>query len=298
MPNAIPQKNGSFPSTSNKIFSRTSSIFVSQRKAREAKEKAVQQQQIADHISSGTNIYPPIPEHPTIPDPPTPASDDTSRSDHSRLPSDTSIPPTLIPARTSSKSSKRAHRHSHSAHNLDLGNLRRSISLRSVSSPQKHSRAPSNTSTLALSVSHENSAPSLQSQSSRPHLHIPAFTKRQKSTDALSSLGSETNSPLEPTRSNTSGMPAVQYRSGQPTGRPPGASISSVNTSYSQSSNGLGSTMQIPPPVAGSQTPQMVYQHIMDTASKRISTLDYLRKAYVRPFLISGPTLLHELELT
>jgi hypothetical protein len=311
MPNAISQKNGSFPlsSSSNKIFSRTSSIFVSNRKTREAKEKAAQveaqaqaQAQTGHHISSssstkttavGVSISPPIAEHsPRTPDPPIPGpADDTSKSPPESRSSDTSLPPTLIPTRTSSKSSKRTHRHSHSTHNIDLGNLRRSISLRSVSSPHnKHNREPSNTSTLALSISHENSPPpSLHSQSSsKPLVYIPAFAKRQKSADALSSLGGgfETYSPLDAARSNPAAkmMPmsaAYTKPSGVSTGRPVGASISSVNTSYSQSSNGLGSTMQVPPPVAGSQTPQMVYQHIMDTASKRISTLDYLRKAYV-----------------
>lgn len=38
----------------------------------------------------------------------------------------------------------------------------------------------------------------------------------------------------------------------------------------------------------------ITYQHIQETASKRISTLDYLRKAYV-PFLIFGISLLTSL---
>ncbi len=39
----------------------------------------------------------------------------------------------------------------------------------------------------------------------------------------------------------------------------------------------------LPPPpasIAGGQTPNVLYQHIHDMASKRISTLDYFRKAY------------------
>jgi hypothetical protein len=93
--------------------------------------------------------------------------------------------------------------------------------------------------------------------------------------DALSSLSttSET-STLQEVRSNMSSVST--FRAGQvTTGRPPAQSISSTGPS-----GGIGN-MQMPPPQAGSQTPQMVYQHIMDTASKRISTLDYLRKAYV-----------------
>jgi hypothetical protein len=38
-----------------------------------------------------------------------------------------------------------------------------------------------------------------------------------------------------------------------------------------------------PPVVTGNQNPNAIYQHIHDMASKRISTLDYMRKASVHP---------------
>ena len=46
-------------------------------------------------------------------------------------------------------------------------------------------------------------------------------------------------------------------------------------------SNGAGAGAGPPAPIvaSGSQTPQAIYQHIHEMASKRMSTLDYLRKA-------------------
>jgi hypothetical protein len=42
-----------------------------------------------------------------------------------------------------------------------------------------------------------------------------------------------------------------------------------------------------PPVVMGTQNPNAIYQHIHDMASKRISTLDYIRKAFVYPSWLS-----------
>ncbi|KAI4280077.1 MAG: hypothetical protein L6R35_005978 [Caloplaca aegaea] len=52
------------------------------------------------------------------------------------------------------------------------------------------------------------------------------------------------------------------------------ASTSQSNSAFGQG----GSSIPLPPP-GTSHNPHTVYQHIQDTASKRISTLDYLRKA-------------------
>ncbi|KAE9962943.1 hypothetical protein BLS_009865 [Venturia inaequalis] len=50
---------------------------------------------------------------------------------------------------------------------------------------------------------------------------------------------------------------------------------------YSSTSSGTTVPQQPVPNLGpGTQNPNIVYQHILDTASKRISTLDYLRKAH------------------
>jgi hypothetical protein len=47
-----------------------------------------------------------------------------------------------------------------------------------------------------------------------------------------------------------------------------------------------------PPVVIGNQNPNAIYQHIHDMASKRISTLDYMRKASVHPLWLSRAKLI------
>ncbi|KAH0552961.1 hypothetical protein GP486_006840 [Trichoglossum hirsutum] len=59
-------------------------------------------------------------------------------------------------------------------------------------------------------------------------------------------------------------------------GKPPGTSHS--NTGFSAS--GAGPTVPIVSTANGLASPHVVYQHIHEMASKRISTLDYLRKAH------------------
>ena len=62
-------------------------------------------------------------------------------------------------------------------------------------------------------------------------------------------------------------------------GRPPSTSHSSVG--FGQGGNGTLPVPSLPPaPLGTSQNPSTTYQQIHDVASKRISTLDYLRKAH------------------
>lgn len=192
-----------------------------------------------------------------------------------------SPPPIAIPTRTSSKASKRSssrHRYSQSISNtVDLSSLRRSVSLRSVSSPQGRHYRQASTATLAASNSNDN----LSHHYSK--LSIPKFGRRNKSNENfnegefLSDIESEKRDMLNST------MTAVQYRN-TPAGRPPTSHSTMSSLNYSSTSN--GTTVPLPPAPnlgPGTQNPNVVYQHILDTASKRISTLDYLRKAYVHP---------------
>lgn len=62
-------------------------------------------------------------------------------------------------------------------------------------------------------------------------------------------------------------------------------------TNMSLANGSLGPAAQIGPS-GGANNPQSVYQHILDTASKRIQTLDYLRKTcYFLPSLRSATKL-------
>jgi hypothetical protein len=122
---------------------------------------------------------------------------------------------------------------------------------------------------------------------SRPNnvLTLPAFVvDRQSSADALNharapSHSSKGSTSLDPSRQPASAnMTSVQYRN-PPSARPPPTAQPNMSL-YTQSNGSLGAPAPISSTSApGSQNPQAVYQHILDTSSKRISTLDYLRKS-------------------
>lgn len=62
---------------------------------------------------------------------------------------------------------------------------------------------------------------------------------------------------------------------------------SSSHNAGLQGVGGTGGGASLAPPssssVGGAQSPAMIYQHIHDMATKRISTLEYLRRALVAP---------------
>lgn len=201
-------------------------------------------------------------------------------------PDSTSPPPIAIPARTSSKASKRSssrHRYSQSISNtVDLTSLRRSVSLRSVSSPQGRHYRQASTATLAASISNDNLSSHYISHYTK--LSIPKFGRRIKSSENFKEGESASEIESEKRDMLNSTMTTVQYRNAPP-GRPPTSHSTSYSTmsSQNQSSNGTAASQPTIPNLGpGTQNPSIIYQHILDTASKRISTLDYLRKAYVR----------------
>lgn len=88
----------------------------------------------------------------------------------------------------------------------------------------------------------------------------------------LISRASTASSILHPSAHQSSGSVVMTAASQPNLGFGPGAAVAPLPGS------GL-STGYVPAPPGSLQNPNVVYQHIHDTASKRISTLDYLRKA-------------------
>lgn len=260
----MPSKASEQPYTGLFPFSRSKSFFTSSR----------------TKSNQLVNITPPI--QPSVSSAPNDAvSEDTTNSIQSTSTTNSrdsnSPPPIIIPTRTSSKASRSSSRHRYSqsiSTTVDLASLRRSVSLRSVSSPQRHYRQPS-TATLAASISHDN----ISTQHHHSKLHIPSFGKRHKSSENF--RDGEILSPVESTRREPGMIGTVPYRN-VPAGRPPTSHSTISGLNHSQASNGISAAAPSVPNVApGAQNPHIIYQHILDTASKRISTLDYLRKAYV-----------------
>jgi hypothetical protein len=216
--------------------------------------------------------------------PPPPPPPQHSVSSAPAAPSVAAVPPSALDSLSELRHSPRKKSHSrHSSFGLTslsdiasaTSSLRRSVSLQSNSRPSTshsylHSKSPSDT--LALSYSPER-APHGSHTASRPTLSISTFTRKQKSAENVRSHPDRT--PLSSVDANGSvGMAAVPLR--HPTSARP------IGTSHSNVGFGQGSAMLAPPatvPLPSGPNPMAVFQHVHDMASKRISTLDYLRKA-------------------
>jgi len=169
-----------------------------------------------------------------------------------------------------------SHRFTSSVASGDLARptpgLRRSSSLRSVSNPDRthKARSPSSATLNAFSTGHD---PLPNSQASKSLFSLPTLIKRRKSNDREENYslfsGSEATRPSTPATMTT----AASFR--QPLSNMSYVNGGGVNNSVTPPVP----TGFVPPPVPVGLNPQATYQTILDTASKRISTLDYLRKA-------------------
>ncbi len=141
---------------------------------------------------------------------------------------------------------------------------RRSASLRS--------RTPSSPSVDNLAISQTPDKRSVSTTSLRPSL--TTFPHHQKSSESINRFDAKASRPLATTFGGGRGL-ALHYglRSDE----------SHKHQEPAQNNNGGdGHGHSITSGyVSGSQNPAAVFQHLQDTASKRISTIDYLRKAYV-----------------
>ncbi|OJD29213.1 uncharacterized protein BKCO1_8700030 [Diplodia corticola] len=170
---------------------------------------------------------------------------------------------------------KHSSRHSFASSVADFGsNLRRSASLRSSSSNSAKEQPLPSSSLAQATLSPEK--PTFAANASSNKL-LATFTRgRQKSYDAsaAAAVGKPPDEPRTPGMANTVGA-AHMWAS-----RPSGTAHS--NLAFGQVSNPLAAPANIPPvpSAAGGHNPHAVFQHIHDMSSKRISTLDYLRKAH------------------
>ncbi|KAF2035663.1 hypothetical protein EK21DRAFT_54282 [Setomelanomma holmii] len=182
---------------------------------------------------------------------------------------------------TTPQKRRHASRHSIASSVTDIGSsLRRSrsASLRTNTSAgtstSSHKRTPS--ATLALTYSPEK-APATAS-ASRPTLSISTFSRnRQKSSENVRPETSQSHiyekSPLSAVdRPKTPFGMAVPM----PVRHPP--TQKEIIQANRQANAQLGPAAPIPVP--NGANPNIIFQHIHEMASKRISTLDYLRKAH------------------
>lgn len=176
-------------------------------------------------------------------------------------------------------------RHSLSSSVTDFGSsLRRSASLRTTSTSSSSHKKTSSTATLALSFSPEKGP---TSNASRPSLSIATFSRRQKSAENMK--------PPEGGGGGSAAFSKAPLSAVEPPKTPFGMSVplryppsqkqlqAQQQINYGQFSGTLGppAPIAIGPTASGSHNPGVIFQHIHEMASKRISTLDYLRKASV-----------------
>ncbi|KAI8934314.1 hypothetical protein NX059_009052 [Plenodomus lindquistii] len=176
-------------------------------------------------------------------------------------------------------------RHSLASSVTDLGSqLRRSrsASLRTntsngTGSSSSHKRTPS--ANLALTHSPDKApVPTAVGNASRPNLSISTFARsKQKSAENVRPDANPQvyeKSPLSAVDKPKTPFGAMAVS--MPLRHPP--TQKDVSQANQQSNRALGPAAPIPVP--NGSTPNVVFQHIQDLASKRISTLDYLRKAH------------------
>ncbi|OAG14727.1 hypothetical protein CC77DRAFT_948308 [Alternaria alternata] len=191
--------------------------------------------------------------------------------------------PPRVPTTPQRRRQASSSRHSIASSVTDLGSsLRRSrsASLRTntsdstAKSSSSHKRLPS--ATLALTYSPEKApVPNTTSNASRPALSISTFSRnKQKSSDNVKTDPVHDKSPLSAV--DKPKTPFANMAVPMPLRHPP--SQKEILQANQQSNRTLAPAAPIPVP--NGSNPNMVFQHIHELASKRISTLDYLRKAH------------------
>ena len=177
---------------------------------------------------------------------------------------DEGYPPSFSTKR-SSTSSRSSHRGPYKSRTASESNA----SLASLSQPPDRKLAPSWLSKNPLSNSTSLSA------------RKPVSTDRSLDGIFPSAIGASTHADLESSTGSLT-MADTAFATGYRTdyGKPP--STSQSNVSFGQGGNNASLPTPALPPASGGgmQNPSIIYQHIHDVSTKRISTLDYLRKAH------------------
>ncbi|KAH3942730.1 hypothetical protein HBH98_183800 [Parastagonospora nodorum] len=179
---------------------------------------------------------------------------------------------------------RHASRHSIASSVTDIGSsLRRSRSnsVRTntsggTASTSSHKRTPS--ANLALTYSPEK-APNAAASVPRPTLSISTFSRnKQKSSENVKAEGGPNTQAYEKSPLSAVDKPKTPFGMAvpMPLRHPP------TQKEILQANRQANATLApaAPIPLPNSANPNIIFQHIQELASKRISTLDYLRKAH------------------
>lgn len=178
-----------------------------------------------------------------------------------------------LPARVQPTTPQAKSRHSISSSLGEQLRRSRSTSLRSAASSH-HKRSAS--SMHSISLSPEKVPPAAPISASRPTLSISTFARsKAKSSDNVK----ENNGGLQHyDKTPLSALDKPKMSIPIPLRHPP--TQKEIQQAQRSASN-AGLAPSAPIPVPNGANPNIIFQHIHELASKRISTLDYLRKACV-----------------
>lgn len=184
-------------------------------------------------------------------------------------------------------------RHSIASSVTDIGSsLRRSrsASLRTntsagTTSTSSHRRTPS--ATLALTYSPEKTPNAAATNNgSRPTLSISTFSRsKQKSSENVKPDGTNGAQVYEKSPLSAVDKPKTPFGMAVPLSSRHPPSQKDILQANRQANTQLAPSAPIPLP--NGANPNVIFQHIQEMASKRISTLDYLRKACVYDSVIA-----------
>jgi hypothetical protein len=172
----------------------------------------------------------------------------------------------------------KSHRHAPQDHHTP-GHL--NTQSPSLSRPQSTAATSHSSSHSSRVLSHRRSF-SRSSQFDRPTTLKRSLSLRSSHHIQTSPHSSHHRSPVQ-----SSISPTLDKSSDLPLERPRSRALTSIMTQPAglQRTMSYGNGVLAPPAqigqTGGQQTAQAVFQHITETATKRISTLDYLRKSYV-----------------
>lgn len=195
------------------------------------------------------------------------------------------VDPNAFEDKHSSNSSTRSKRRESSLHSLTTSvtefgtSVRRSVSLRSPTDTGPHPNYNFGPPAASSSVSPKKRSVSAAGHYSKPGLSVPGFSRKKKSSESVDH--GYISYPEGAASRGKFGMLVTPFGTksrGDDMGKPASSTYAS-SFPYTQNASALGPPVSMSSSASGNQNPNVVYQHIHDMASKRISTLDYLRKA-------------------
>jgi hypothetical protein len=158
-------------------------------------------------------------------------------------------------------------------------------------SSSSNAKSPQNTRKPSIEITYFSNSPERRPEPARNRSRLRTNSRSADRRQSISQPSGDTSSQLPPPHAQSSHRASIS--STAPYSNMLAASINRNGQDYrpdlSFQTGRFGSGAMVPgmvPPMVGPQSPTLeaiTFQHIHEMASKRISTLDYLRKAYLLP---------------